>query len=292
MEITIIKANCDLGTHVDGSSFGPDKLVEYANPNADVMVINQLNIQKSKDPKDMRKNEKEINIFNTELYEVVNGVFKNEKFPLTVGGDHSIAIATALAAVKNYKKIGIIWIDSHSDYNTFETTITGNIHGLPLATITGYHNEELRSFHQGNLIDPKNAVIIGARSIDPKEVLNLKEAGITVFTTKDILQQGIDKIVRCAIEIAGNNTFGIHVSYDLDVIDPVVAPGVSIKAKQGIDEKTAYDIIDALYPYQKQITSFDLVEFNPLEDKEDKTLKIAKNILEKFMINEKKLDEI
>ena len=204
---------------------------------------------------------------------------KEEYFPIMIGGDHSAAIASALASAKVNVDIGVIWIDAHTDYNTFETTVTGNIHGLPLAAITGYKCNELRYYHDGKIVQPSHTVIVGARSIDDAEKDNVRYSGVTVFTTKDIQEKGIDAVMDEAFKIAGYKTKGVHVSYDLDVIDPDVAPGVSIPEFDGISEEEAMKINEYLINHIDDIVSFDLVEFNPLRDIDRKTEQIGLNIL-------------
>ena len=204
---------------------------------------------------------------------------KEEYFPIMIGGDHSAAIASALASAKVNIDVGMIWIDAHTDYNTFESTVTGNIHGLPLAAINGFKNNELRFFHDGKVIQASKTVIIGARSIDDGEKDNVKYSGVTVFTTEDIKEKGIEAIMEEAFKIAGYKTKGIHVSYDLDVIDPDIAPGVSIPEFDGISEEEAMQINEYLVKHINDIVSFDLVEFNPLRDIDRKTEQIGLNIL-------------
>ncbi len=237
------------------------------------------NIIKSRNFGDRRKNEYDVEKFNSALYKAIVEKSKEEYFPILIGGDHSVAIASALASAKVNTDVGIIWIDAHTDYNTFETTITGNIHGLPLAAITGYKCNELRYYHDGKVIQPSRTVIIGARSIDDAEKDNLRYAGVTVFSTQDIKEKGIDAIMDEAFKIAGYKTKGIHVSYDIDVIDPYVAPGVSIPEYDGISEEEAMKINEYLVKHMKDILSFDLVEFNPLRDQDRRTEQIALNIL-------------
>ena len=204
---------------------------------------------------------------------------KEEYFPILIGGDHSVSIASALASAKVNIDVGIIWIDAHTDYNTFKTTVTGNIHGLPLAAINGYENHELRYYHDGKIIQPSKTVIVGARSIDEAEKDNVKYSGVTVFTTQDIKEKGIEAVMEEAFKIAGYKTKGVHVSYDLDVIDPYEAPGVSIPEYEGITEEEAMQINECIVNHMKEIVSFDLVEFNPLRDQDRKTEQIAINIL-------------
>ncbi len=284
MKAIIIGAGSDLGTHIDGAKFGPNVLIKDIKSTYDgqtVSMIQDPKYIKSRNLSDKRKNEDEIDKFNTKLYGIELDAIQKGYFPITLGGDHSIAVASAIADCDYQEEdMGLIWIDAHTDYNTFDTTITGNIHGLPCAAITGYKCEELRKFStKGRTIDPRKCVIVGARSIDPKEKENVKYSGVTVFSTEDVKKRGVKEIMDEAFKIAGDKTKCIHVSYDLDVIDPEVAPGVSIPEVNGISEKEAYDILDEVLKHYKEVSSMDIVELNPLRDINRKTEQIALNIL-------------
>lgn len=282
MRTMIFGAGSDLGVHIDGASLGPKQLMNNINAfyKGESMLFQQdANIIKSRNFGDRRKNEYEVEKFNTELYKNMVDKIKEEYFPILIGGDHSVAIASALASAKVNIDIGIIWIDAHTDYNTFESTITGNIHGLPLAAITGYKCNELRYYHDGKVIQPSRTVVVGARSIDEAEKDNLRYAGVTVFSTEDIKEKGIEAVMDEAFKIAGYKTKGIHISYDIDVIDPYVAPGVSVPEYDGITEEEAMGINEYLVKHMNDILSFDLVEFNPLRDQDRKTEQIALNII-------------
>lgn len=281
-QIDIINACTDLGVCIDGTKLGPEiltKNLESININ-EIYTVKAQDIQKEKSKDNKKKNLEALNSYNEKLYKKVCKSLENEMMPITVGGDHSLAIATALASIKKYKNLGVIWIDAHGDYNTFETTTTGNIHGLPLATITRYNKKYLTPFHDGNYYSCANTVIVGGRDIDKLEKVNLEQAGVTVFSTEDIHNQGMKNIMRQAIKIAKENTNGMHISFDLDIIDPNIAPGVSVPAKNGINLDEVHDIMDELVKNKQDIKSFDLVEYNPLFDKEDKTRKIGRGILE------------
>lgn len=281
MKINIIEARNDLGVHVDGSNLGAQELNKELNLNS--FIINKDAVEKSKSYTDLRKNEKAINKFTKKIFDTTLSILEKNEFPLLIGGDHSSVIGSALASQKHNKNIGIIWIDAHGDYNTFETTKSGNIHGLPLAAITGYKCKELTNFITDNHINTKNCVVVGARSIDPWEIGNMRDAKVTIFTTEDIKNEGASTIIKKAIDIANNNTNGIHISYDLDVIDPIIAPGVSIPETNGINEEEAYEIMNELTKNKDIIKSMDLVEFNPTLDIDDKTKKIALNLLKQFI---------
>ena len=175
---------------------------------------------KALDSKNEKRNLIPINEFNEELYKIVIKTIGQGDFPITVGGDHIIAIASSLASLKKHQNLGIIWFDSHADYNTYKTSVTGNLHGLPLAVATHYEKNILADFHDGPFYDPKHTVIVGGRDIDPWEWENVLDAGVTVFSTNDIKKYGAETICKKAFEIASNGTNGVHISFDLDLIDP------------------------------------------------------------------------
>ena len=285
--IDIIDACTDLGVSVDGAALGPEILTEdFSNENVgNIYILHADEDGKEKEKDNKKKNLKKLNEFNIELYNRVLKSIDEKKFPLTIGGDHSLVIASALASIKKNRNLGIIWIDAHGDYNTFKTTITGNIHGLPLAVIDGYEKMYLADFHNGSFYNPKNTVIVGGRDIDPLEQENLKDAGVTVFTTEEVHEKGMKAVMEEAVKIACDNTNGMHISYDLDVIDPVICPGVSVPAKDGINLEEAYEAVDQIIKYKNKLKSLDLVEYNPLRDIDSKTKVIAKTVLESLINN-------
>lgn len=277
----VILASTDLGVHVDGTNLGPNVIVKYIENKKinEIIDIEKDKIIKDKDHFNLKKNLDYINKFNSELYLQAYNSLKNGYTPITIGGDHSLAIATALASRDFYKEdIGVLWIDAHTDFNTFETTETGNIHGLPLAAIAGLC-KGLDDFANNN-VKPQNIFVLGARSIDKKEKIVTNKANINVISTDYLLKHDTKEIIDNIFKAMPSK---VHVSYDLDLIDPFDAPGVSVPEIDGIRKKQAYEIIDCLKKYQQRITSFDLVEYNPTFDKNDKTLKIAIDILNKFM---------
>ncbi len=279
MKITIINACSDLGVHVDGSEKGPLALKEIDSKVDNTITINKENVPKEKDKGNKKKNIIYINKFNKELYETVT---RDNNFVITLGGDHSIAIGSDLASAKKHKNIGIFWIDAHSDYHNMDSTISGNIHGMPLCSITGQNGTDLNEFFDGEYIDPSKAVIIGARDIEDAEYINLYNAGVTVITTDFIKENGVKAAMDKAYEIV-KDCDGIHISYDLDVIDPKVAPGVSVPAINGINEEEAFEIMDEITNNIDKLKSFDLVELNPDRDIDNKTKNIALNLLNKLI---------
>lgn len=282
MRTMIFGAGSDLGVHIDGTSLGPTQLMNDLNAfykGESMMLDADKSIIKSRNLSDRRKNEYEIDKYNSQLYKNIVEKTKEEFFPIVVGGDNSVCIPSALACTKVNTDVGIIWIDAHANYNTFESTLTGNIDGLSLAAITGYKCNELRYYHDGKVIQPSRTVLIGGRGVSDKEKDNVRYSGITVFSQDDIKEKGIEAILDEAFKIAGYKTKGVHVCFDIDIIDPEFAPGVSTPEFDGITEEDAMKISEYLAKNIKEVLSFDIVQFNPLRDINRKTEQIALNIL-------------
>ncbi len=297
MRTMIFGAGTDLGVHIDGADLGPVQLMNDLKSfyKGESMIFSKdKSIIKSRNLSDRRKNEYEIEKFNSLLYKTMIDKIKEEYFPIMVGGDSSATIASTLADTKVNIDVGIIWISANPGYDTFESTVTGNIHSLPLAAINGYKNSDLRTYHDGKIIQTSKTVIIGPRNMETGEKDNVKYSGVTMFTTQDIKEKGVEAVMEEAFKIAGYKTKGIHVSYDLDVIDPDICPGVSIPEFDGISEEEAMQINEYIVKNFKDVLSFDLVEFNPLRDVERKTEQIALNILAQIIRaaeNKKKFEQ-
>lgn len=286
MKTVVIGAGSELGVQINGASLGPIQLIKdmMSFYSGEIISIKQNSkIIKNRNLAEKRKNEQEVNVYNNELYKIIVEKIRESKIPITIGGDHSISIATVLGSAREYNNIGLLWFDSHTDYNTYETTPTGNIHGMALAAINGYKLDELRLFHLGNLVNPFKTVVVGARSIDQRERGNVKYTNLNVFTSKDIKERSAKAITEEAFKIAAVKTQKIHISFDLDLIDPEVAPGVSVPADNGISEVEAMEIIDVIINNIDKISAIDIVEFNPLRDPARKTEQIALNILAKLV---------
>lgn len=283
MKYKVILAESDYGVDVDGSEKGPKELALSMFNEEDVIVVEKIIKNKECDKDNKKKNFLMVNEFNSRLYNAVVNVKVNKELPIVLGGDHSISIASSLASIKNEGKLGLLWIDAHGDYNTFDTTITGNIHGVPFATLSGQNGDSLTLFHNGVFYDPKNCVLIGARDLDVLEKENLKKAGVTIFSTDDLKSNNLSSIMNKAFDIALTSCKKIHISYDLDVIDPNICKGVSVPAINGIDLDVAYFILDYILKRKEKIASIDLVEYNPLRDIDGNTKNIALSLLEKII---------
>ena len=193
-------------------------------------------------------------------------------FPIVLGGDHSIAMGSVAGASRG-ERIGLIWLDAHADFNTPETSPSGNIHGMPLAHLCGLGNPRLVELGgPGAKVRPEDVVLIGIRSLDPGEVRLLRERGITVFTMKEVDMQGIPAIAQQVVaKLAGFSR--VHVSLDADVLDPGIAPGVGTPVPGGLTYREAHLLMELLAD-ARLVTSLDLVEVNPILDTANRTARM------------------
>ncbi|WP_372661806.1 arginase [Cohnella sp.] len=222
---------------------------------------------------------KEIMRVNSELCNLVADEISKGQFPLVIGGDHSIAIGTIKGVLQKVKKLGVIWFDAHADANTEVTTFSGNIHGMSLAVALGYGHPDLVSIGgEEAKINPENVVIIGARSIDSGERIFLKEKGIRVFTMHDIDRFGMNDVMEKAIKIVTNNTDGVHLSLDLDGMDPSEAPGVGTPVSGGLSYRESHLAMEMLHE-SNALVSAEIVEVNPVLDINNKTARIAVELI-------------
>jgi arginase len=209
------------------------------------------------------------------LYQTSLECFDAGGLPLVLGGDHSLAAGSVAAAAevarRKEKPLGLLWVDAHADMNTPMTSPSGNVHGMPLAALLGPEPAELARI--GGFtpkVEPSRTVLIGLRNIDDREKVLVRESQVHVFTMKDIDRQGIASIVEQAIAIAGANSAGIHVSFDVDVCDPGIAPGVGTPVKGGLDYREAHVVMEMVSD-SGLMTSLDVVEVNPILDLQNAT---------------------
>jgi len=205
----------------------------------------------------------------------VEGILRGGFLPLVLGGDHSIAVGTVSGVANFYrgkkKKVGLIWIDAHADINTPETSPSGNIHGMPLACCLGLGPVELsRIYGFTPKVSPANVALVGARDLDEGEKRILKEQGVHVQTMRDIDERGMRSVMQKAIDIAAHGTAGFCVSFDMDSVDPTVAPGVGTPVPGGISYREAHLAMEMIAD-TGQMVSLELVEVNPVIDSQNKT---------------------
>ena len=205
-------------------------------------------------------------------------------FPLLLGGDHSIAVGTisgiAAFASGQGARVGVLWIDAHGDINTPDTSPSGNIHGMPLAVVLGYGPPELTSIGgPPPKVDPANVALVGIRSLDAGEKKRLKETGVQVHTMADIDRHGVHRVMKKAISQATDGTDFVHVSMDLDAVDPSVAPGVGTPVKGGLDYREAHLVME-LIADAGVMTSLELVEVNPILDQHNASAEFAVELVQ------------
>jgi len=222
---------------------------------------------------------KEITMTCTNAAEMVLKALEQEEIPVSIGGDHSMAAGTVSGVSEFYRRrgqrVGLIWLDAHSDINTPETSPSGNVHGMPLAAIMGLGPSELSNiFGYAPKVSPENCVIVGVRDVDAYEVENIRRAGVEVFTMRDIDERGMRTVMEEALRLAGRGTAGYHISLDMDWIDPEDAPGVGTPVRGGATYREAHLAMEIIADHAR-MTSFDIVEVNPVIDEKNRTADLA-----------------
>jgi len=194
-------------------------------------------------------------------------------FPLVLGGDHSVALGS-ITGVAQRGPTGVVWVDAHADFNTPETSPSGNIHGMPLAALCGVGDPRLTQLlpGQGPAVDPHHVVLVGVRSVDPGERELLRQLGVSVYTMKEVDRLGIASIAEEITRRLGHLPF-VHLSLDADVLDPEVAPGVGTPVPGGLSYREAHLLMELLADWGK-VTSLDLVEVNPILDRHNRTAEL------------------
>ena len=209
------------------------------------------------------------------LYKTSLGVLHSGGIPVVLGGDHSLAAGSVAATAdfvrKDDKPLGLLWVDAHGDMNTPSSSGSGNVHGMPLAALLGPEPVELsRIGGFSPKVLPEHTVLIGIRNLDDREKEIVRESRVHVFTMKDIDRAGIASVVEQALALAGAGTGGIHVSFDLDVCDPAIAPGVGTPVKGGLDYREAHMLMEVVAD-SGLLRALDLVEVNPILDERNVT---------------------
>jgi arginase len=213
------------------------------------------------------------------LSEIVERAASQGRFPLVLGGDHSCAVGTVAGMARHFRaqnrvhshSLGLVWIDAHADMNTPESSPSGNVHGMPLACIIGLGPAELTSLAgTAPMVAPANVAIVGLRSVDDIERLNVRGTGVHPFTMRDIDERGLRSVMQEAIHHASSGTAGFHLSLDMDAVDPAEAPGVGTPVPGGITFREAHLAMEMLCD-SGLITSIEVVEVNPVMDEANKT---------------------
>lgn len=211
---------------------------------------------------------------NRQLAQAVADVVARGQMPLVLGGDHSLAIGSIGGAARG-RRIGLIWLDAHGDFNTADTTPSGNIHGMSLAVLTGRGHPALTgAAGRPPALDDANVVLVGVRSLDDGERDALHRSGIHVFTMHDVDRRGMAAVMDDAMRYAGHGSAGIYVSFDLDVLDPLEAPGVGTAMIGGVSYREAHLAMEMVHE-SGLLLGLDLVEVNPILDRHNVTAELA-----------------
>jgi arginase len=214
-----------------------------------------------------------------ELAAKVATTLQAQQFPLILGGDHSIALGSISGIAQVHQPLGVIWVDAHADFNTEETTPSGNVHGMILAALAGLGDHQLTHIAGWSpKLDKHRIVIVGARNLDSGEQALLRANQIHVFTMSAIDRRGISAIMQEAIEIAGADNAPIHLSLDMDSLDPIEAPGVGTPVRGGLSYREAHSAMEMVSDCGRMI-SMDVVEVNSILDRQNATALLAVELI-------------
>lgn len=296
MNIHFIGVPMDLGAGRRGADLGPNA-IRYAGLNLHPSIDEQLcklghplidegnlavPLTKIEQPhfsnEHLHNVETILEVCNN-LAATVERFYGPDDFPLVIGGDHSLTMGSLTGVVRARGPVGVIWIDAHADFNTDETTPSGNIHGMPLAALVGIGHKQLVELGGFSpKVEPRRVVIIGSRDLDPGERDFLRKVGINVFTMKEIDRQGMAAVMEQAIELATDGMDGLHISFDIDAVDPRDAPGTGTKVAGGLTYREAHLALELIADAGK-MTSLDIVEVNPTLDMENRTAILAAELI-------------
>jgi arginase len=291
-QVTLIGVPLDLGAGRRGVDMGPSafrvagidqkiRALGYEVVDAGDLPVKIAETQVPGDPR--LKYLKEIKEVCEDLRDRVEAAVAKGSLPVVLGGDHSIAMGTLAGLSRHYhsrkEKIGLIWFDAHADANTAETSPSGNIHGMPLAVALGLGAPSLVNLAGFSpMVDGSRAALVGIRDVDPAERPNVRASGIGAFTMRDIDERGMRAVMDEAIKRATSGTAGIHVSFDLDGMDPDYAPGVGTPAPGGLSYREAHLAMEMLADTGK-VLSAELVEVNPILDNRNGTAILGVELL-------------
>lgn len=283
-KIRILGVPMDLGQNRRGVDMGPSALrvaglqTRLKQLGYHVEDIGNISV---KQPEEQHYGDKRAKYLNEiaetcqGLAETVERTLSEEMMPLILGGDHSIAAGSVAGASsffrKQSKRIGLVWLDAHGDVNIPETSPSGNVHGMPLASVMGYGAPELTELSGFKpKVEPQNIAMVGIRNLDTKERQLVKKSGVHVFTMRDIDERGMRDVMSEALRFASDDTNGVAVSLDMDFLDPSEAPGVGTPVRGGVTYREAHLALEMIAD-SHSLVSFELVEINPVVDLHNKT---------------------
>ncbi|MDT3958947.1 arginase [Staphylococcus kloosii] len=291
--INIIGAPSTFGQRKLGVNFGPDAIryagivdrirrIGYTIVDKGNIDVPEINLDKFNSEQEGLRNIDEIVQVSENLSNAVSESVQSGAFPLILGGDHSIAIGSISGISKHYENLGIIWYDAHGDLNVPEESPSGNIHGMPLRILAGDGDDRLVNVSNYTpKVKPENIILIGMRDLDSGEREYIKNNNIQTYTMADIDRLGIQQVINESINYLKDKTDGIHLSLDVDALDPVETPGTGTRVLGGLNYRESHFALELLHNSQL-ITSMDLVEVNPLIDQNNHTAEQAVGLVGSF----------
>lgn len=290
--VHVIGIQMDLGASKRGVNMGP-LAIRYAGlvdklTSMGFTALDKGDIQSSDAYTDNPKLKNFQPIFdaNNILYNQVMDSLKENAIPVILGGDHCVAAGSITATAHYYNKVGVIWIDAHGDFNSDETSPSGNMHGMPLSAVCGFGPNSMVAFNEDSIenkfIDTKNVALVGGRDIDEDERKRLASAGVHVFSIHDVDKLGMAEVMKRAIAVASDGTDGIHISFDVDAITPEEAPGVGTPVHSGLTVRESF-LAAELVAESGKLIAIDMVEVNPILDHQNKTGILACELILAFL---------
>ncbi|HEV2235441.1 MAG TPA: arginase [Ktedonobacterales bacterium] len=288
MRVSILGVPMDLGADRRGVDMGPSA-IRYAGLAARLAAlgheIEDLGSVTVPDPAASVVGEQRLKYLDAVVAvsaataERVAGCLERGRFPVVLGGDHSIALGTVSGVARVRRPIGVLWYDAHGDFNTDATTPSGNIHGMILAALAGKGDARLvNAGVTGPAVAPERIAIVGARDLDTEEKRLLRQAGVHVYTMSDIDRRGMDAVTREAIASVTTDDASLYVSFDVDVVDPGEAPGVGTPVHGGVTYREAHLAMEVVAESGK-LVALDVVEVNPILDRENRTAILAAELV-------------
>jgi arginase len=289
--VTIIGVPMDLGANRRGVDMGPSAIRVTQVTSAilglgiDAVDIGDIDVPIPEEvpPGDSRmKYGREIQRVCDALREAVRKVMVDERMPIVLGGDHSIAMGSIAGVSDHYaakgEKIGLIYVDAHGDMNTPSSTSSGNVHGMPLSHILGMWDTEDPASKNFGKVSSEHSCLVGVRDLDEQEKRLIKDSRIHVFTMKEIDRYGMAKVMEEVIHVTTDGTAGVHLSFDADALDPSIAPGVGTPKRGGINYREAHFLMELLAD-SKKLIGLDFVEVNPILDLRNLTAELASELI-------------
>lgn len=285
--ISIIGVPLDYGADRRGVDMGPSA-IRYAGLHEKLRQaghqVNDLGnlpvpVPESRVPRNRHlKYLDEIVKVNRVLAHTVEKVMNEGQYPVVLGGDHSIAMGTIAGLLRARPKIGLLWFDAHGDFNSENSSPSGNIHGMPVAVAAGRSKTDLAIPFKGHFLDESKIVYVGVRTLDPDEAEALRQSGATVFSMHEVDRYGMREVMARAIDIVTAGTDGVHLSFDIDALDPLYAPGSGTPYSGGLTDREAHLALELLAE-ANVITSMEMVEVNPILDEHNRTGELAANLI-------------